>query len=126
MSISLGEDVPLFLSVLDSLSSAGRFLRGSLLLGSRDSFSDLGSYTEMVLHGYVSIHKSLDISRIKYRHVKQDVQEDLTESGGRMSLRRGTSEQQRLLYVYNVNQLLEDFPKYYILNTRIINCENFN
>ena len=46
-SRSLGEDVPLLFSDLGSLSSAALFLRGSRLLGSLDSFSDLGSYTEM-------------------------------------------------------------------------------
>ena len=46
-SWSLGEDVPLLFSDLGSLSSVVLFLLGSRLLGSLDSFSDLGSYTEM-------------------------------------------------------------------------------
>ena len=46
-SWSLGEDVPPLFSDLGSLSSVVLFLLGSLLLGSLDSFSDLGSYTEM-------------------------------------------------------------------------------
>ena len=46
-SWSLGEEVPLLFSDLGSLSSVVLFLLGSLLLGSLDSFSALGSYTEM-------------------------------------------------------------------------------
>ena len=63
---SLGEDVPLLLSDLGSFSSVVLFLLGSRLLGSLDSFSDLGSYTEMFcaklefekINGHIPSYKS--------------------------------------------------------------------